>query len=420
VGARPIASAPDCRPTPVFVRRGSGEAGGQLRSSFARRALLTPPRESLPRIGCLFPNDASRGLFTIPAEIFYGKLENFLPPGRLAASAQWGVQLRIKRNEREKTKHETRVMSKHEVHVELCGQESYLWVFGSIGQGCLAIDLASHWHFVRIALPSSTAGRQRGGAKPEQFGVKFVKTALDAGRTTGKVLGDPPGTPATFLLNLSVGPYRGVALIQLGARNAGAPVISITCIEPWAGGGYNGPARDRWTHASNYTMRLERPWALRDVRQEKERPRPCSRMAPNPGLGLATWSSKPLLKHRQGHGRRRGETPRQPRGLGQACPDPRYQGHAHRRNATLRSRMCRKGGERVSSIPWSVDGLRQRGSPTPPKLGLGHAMKKHFPGRRRTAQGRPSGCAIYLSSPRRRAPGFRTWNSAGRGISTDS
>src|SRR6266404_9553917 len=85
-----------------------------------------------------------------------------------------GVQLRIKRNERE-NQYETRVMSKHEVHVSFAGKIVFVG-FGSIGQGVLPLILR-HIGTSSDRITIVTA-EDSGRSEAEQFGAKFVKTAL--------------------------------------------------------------------------------------------------------------------------------------------------------------------------------------------------------------------------------------------------
>src|SRR6266404_4394445 len=125
-----------------------------------------------------------------------------------------GVQLRIKRNERE-IQHETSVMSKHEVHVSFAGKIVFVG-FGSIGQGVLLLILR-HIGTSSDRITIVTA-EDSGRSEAEQFVVKFVKIALKRDnyrQVLGALLyaGD-------FLLNLTVD-VSSVALIQL-ARERGA------------------------------------------------------------------------------------------------------------------------------------------------------------------------------------------------------
>src|SRR5258706_11812887 len=119
-----------------------------------------------------------------------------------------GVQLRIKRNERE-NQHETRVMSKHEVHVNFGGRIVFVG-FGSIGQGVLPLILRHIGTSADriIILSADDPGRP----EAEQFGVKFVKVALT--RDNYRSTLEPLLSAGDFLLNLSVD-VSSIALIEL-------------------------------------------------------------------------------------------------------------------------------------------------------------------------------------------------------------
>jgi len=82
-------------------------------------------------------------------------------------------------------------MSKHEVHVSFAGK-IVLWV-RQHRTGCLAIDLASHWHFVR-SHHHRHRGKTAGGAKLNNSG-SIRQTALTR-ENYRQVLG-PSWTPAT-------------------------------------------------------------------------------------------------------------------------------------------------------------------------------------------------------------------------------
>src|SRR5277367_5516378 len=136
---------------------------------------------------------------------------------------------------------------KDAVHVNFTGRIVMVG-FGSIGQGVLPLILR-HIGTSSDRITIVTAEDQ-GHVEAEEFGVKFVKTALTR-ENYRQVLGGLLDA-GDFLLNLSVD-VSSVALVQL-ARERGALYLD-TCIEPWAGG-YTDP------HASvdsrsNYTMRLE-------------------------------------------------------------------------------------------------------------------------------------------------------------------
>src|SRR6266403_3034856 len=181
-----------------------------------------------------------------------------------------GVQLRIKRNERE-NQHETRVMSKHEVHVSFAGKIVFVG-FGSIGQGVLPLILR-HIGTSSDRITIVTA-EDSGRSEAEQFGAKFVKTALTR-ENYRQVLGTLLDA-GDFLLNLSVD-VSSVALVRL-ARERGALYLD-TCIEPWAGGytDPNMPVEAR----SNYAMRLG---ALKLRKGHEKSPTAVLTHGANPGL----------------------------------------------------------------------------------------------------------------------------------------
>ena len=119
--------------------------------------------------------------------------------------------------------------------------------FGSIGQGVLPLILR-HIGTSSDRINIVTA-EDSGRTEAEQFGVKFVKTALT--RENYRQVLEPLLDAGDFLLNLSVD-VSSIALIEL-ARERGALYLD-TCIEPWAGG-YTDPNASVDTR-SNYTMRL--------------------------------------------------------------------------------------------------------------------------------------------------------------------
>src|ERR1700735_3501026 len=136
-------------------------------------------------------------------------------------------------------------MSKNEVHVNFAGKIVFVG-FGSIGQGVLPLVLR-HIGTSSDRITSVTA-ENSGRSEAEQFGVKFVKTALTQ-ENYRQVL-EPLLDAGDFLLNLSVD-VSSVALIEL-ARERGALYLD-TCIEPWAGG-YVDPTLSP-SERSNYALR---------------------------------------------------------------------------------------------------------------------------------------------------------------------
>src|SRR5277367_2337936 len=169
-----------------------------------------------------------------------------MPPGRLEASARGGQNRESNQNERA-DQNENRIMSQHEVHVDFAGRIVFVG-FGSIGQGVLPLILRHIGTSAdRITIVSA---EDAGRAEADQFGVKFVRTALT--RDNYRKTLEPLLKEGDFLLNLSVD-VSSIALIEL-ARERGALYLD-TCIEPWAGG-YTDPHATVESR-SNYTMRLE-------------------------------------------------------------------------------------------------------------------------------------------------------------------
>src|SRR5450631_1743679 len=157
------------------------------------------------------------------------------------------------------------------VHVTFAGKIVFVG-FGSIGQGVLPLILR-HIGTSPDRITIVTA-EDKGRSEAEQFGVKFVKTALT--RDNYRRVLEPLLDKGDFLLNLSVD-VSSVALMQL-ARERGALYLD-TCIEPWAGG-YVDP-KATVESRSNFTMRLE-ALALRSG--AKKTPTAVLTHGANPGL----------------------------------------------------------------------------------------------------------------------------------------
>ncbi len=207
-------------------------------------------------------------------------------------------------------------MGNHAVHVKFAGRIVFVG-FGSIGQGVLPLILR-HIGTSADRITIITA-EDAGRAEAEQFGVKFVKSALTRDNYRQTLL--PLLDAGDFLLNLSVD-VSSVALILL-ARERGALYLD-TCIEPWAGG-YVDPKLNVETR-SNYIMRLE-ALALRDARAERSDRRADAWRQSGPGFPPRQAGA---AQHRQGH-RNRGREAGGPRAMGEACANPGGQGHARRR-----------------------------------------------------------------------------------------
>ncbi len=279
-------------------------------------------------------------------------------------------------------------MSKHEVHVSFAGKIVFVG-FGSIGQGVLPLILR-HIGTSSDRITIVTA-EDSGRSEAEQFGVKFVKTALTRDNYR-QVLGALLDA-GDFLLNLSVD-VSSVALIQL-ARERGALYLD-TCIEPWAGG-YTDP------HAtvdsrSNYTMRLE---ALALRAGAKKTPTAVLTHGANPGL-VSHLVKQALLNIAKDTG------------VDTGTPGSREAWAKLAQTLGIRVMHIAERDTQVTNVPkvanefvntWSVDGFVSEGA-QPAELGWG-THEKHFPadgGRHKVG----SGCAIYLNRPGA-STRVRTW-----------
>jgi homospermidine synthase len=279
-------------------------------------------------------------------------------------------------------------MSEHEVHVKFAGRIVFVG-FGSIGQGVLPLILR-HIGTSSDRITIITAD-DSGRSEAEQFGVKFVKTALTP-KNYRQVL-EALVNAGDFLLNLSVD-VSSVALIRL-ARERGALYLD-TCIEPWAGG-YTDP------HAtvearSNYTMRLG-ALALRS--DAKQTPTAVLTHGANPGL-VSHLVKQALLNIAEDTG------------VDAGMPNNREAWARLAQTLGIKVIHIAERDTQVTNVPkvanefvntWSVDGFVSEGA-QPAELGWG-THEKHFPadGGRHTAG---SGCAIYLNRPGA-STRVRTW-----------
>jgi homospermidine synthase len=282
-------------------------------------------------------------------------------------------------------------MSNHEVHVKFGGKIVFVG-FGSIGQGVLPLILRHiGTSSDRITIVSA---ENSGRDEAEQFGVKFVKTALTRENYRGVL--EPLLGNGDFLLNLSVD-VSSVALIQL-ARDRGALYLD-TCIEPWAGG-YTDP------HASvdsrsNYTMRLE---ALALRRAADSTPTAVLTHGANPGL-VSHLVKQALLNIARDTGVDAG-TPRSRESWAKLAQTLGVKVMHIAERDTQVSNVPKAANEFVNT--WSVDGFVSEGA-QPAELGWG-THEKHFPadgGRHQIG----SGCAIYLNRPGA-STRVRTWTPA--------
>jgi homospermidine synthase len=282
-------------------------------------------------------------------------------------------------------------MSKHEVHVKFAGKIVMVG-FGSIGQGVLPLILRHiGTSSDRITIVSA---EDKGNSEAQEFGVKFVKTALT--RENYRRVLEPLLSPGDFLLNLSVD-VSSVALIQL-ARERGALYLD-TCIEPWAGG-YTDPSMPVETR-SNYIMRLD---ALKLRGDEKKSPTAVLTHGANPGL-VSHMVKQALINIAKDTG------------LKTKVPANRAEWATLAQELGIKVIHIAERDTQVANVPkelnefvntWSVDGFVSEGA-QPAELGWG-THEKHFPadgGRHE----RGSGCAIYLKRPGA-STRVRTWAPA--------
>ncbi|HEY4442830.1 MAG TPA: saccharopine dehydrogenase C-terminal domain-containing protein [Steroidobacteraceae bacterium] len=279
-------------------------------------------------------------------------------------------------------------MSTHEVHVKFAGKIVFVG-FGSIGQGVLPLILR-HIGTSSDRITIVTA-ENSGRNEAEQFGVKFVKTALTRDnyrQVLGALL-----EAGDFLLNLSVD-VSSVALVQL-ARERGALYLD-TCIEPWAGG-YTDP-NATVDSRSNYTMRLE---ALAMRNGAKQAPTAVLTHGANPGL-VSHLVKQALLNIAEDTG------------VDAGTPGNREAWAKLAQTLGIKVMHIAERDTQVTNVPkaanefvntWSVDGFVSEGA-QPAELGWG-THERHFPadGGRHTAG---SGCAIYLNRPGA-STRVRTW-----------
>ncbi len=279
-------------------------------------------------------------------------------------------------------------MSKHEVHVNFQGKIVFVG-FGSIGQGVLPLILR-HIGTSSDRISIVTA-EDSGRTEAEQFGVKFVKTALT--RENYRQVLEPLLDAGDFLLNLSVD-VSSIALIEL-SRERGALYLD-TCIEPWAGG-YTDPKTSVDTR-SNYTMRMG---ALALRHGAKKTPTAVLTHGANPGL-VSHLVKQALLNIAKDTGVEAG-TPRTRESWAKLAQTLGIKViHVAERDTQI-TNVPKVANEFVNT--WSVDGFVSEGA-QPAELGWG-THEKHFPadgGRHKAG----SGCAIYLNRPGA-STRVRTW-----------
>src|SRR5450631_1840293 len=275
------------------------------------------------------------------------------------------------------------------VHVTFAGRIVFVG-FGSIGQGVLPLILR-HIGTSPDRITIVTA-ENSGRTEADQFGVKFVKTALT--RENYRQVLEPLLDAGDFLLNLSVD-VSSVALVQL-ARERGALYLD-TCVEPWAGG-YVDPKASVESR-SNYTMRLE-ALALRNGAGNKA-PTAVLTHGANPGL-VSHLVKQALLNIARDTG------------VDAGTPGSRESWAKLAQTLGIKVMHIAERDTQVTNVPkqanefvntWSVDGFVSEGA-QPAELGWG-THEKHFPadgGRHKTG----SGCAIYLNRPGA-STRVRTW-----------
>ena len=282
-------------------------------------------------------------------------------------------------------------MSSSEVHVKFAGKILFVG-FGSIGQGVLPLILRHiGTSSDRISIVTAEGS---GRSEAEQFGVKFIKTALT--RENYRQVLEPLLGAGDFLLNLSVD-VSSVALVQL-ARERGALYLD-TCIEPWAGG-YTDP-KATVDSRSNYTMRLE---ALGLRSGAGQSPTAVLTHGANPGL-VSHLVKQALLNIATDTGIETG------------TPGSRESWAKLSQKLGVKVIHIAERDTQVTNVPkaanefvntWSVDGFVSEGA-QPAELGWG-THEKYFPadgGRHKSG----SGCAIYLNRPGA-STRVRTWTPA--------
>jgi homospermidine synthase len=274
------------------------------------------------------------------------------------------------------------------VHVTFAGKIVFVG-FGSIGQGVLPLILR-HIGSSPERITIVTA-EDKGRSEAEQFGVKFVKTALT--RENFRQVLEPLLAKGDFLLNLSVD-VSSVALVKL-ARERGALYLD-TCIEPWAGGYTDSHASV--DSRSNYTMRLE---ALSLREGAKNAPTAVLTHGANPGL-VSHLVKQALLNIAKDTGVEAGTPTTREAWAKLAQMLGIKVVHIAERDSQV-SNVPKQANEFVNT--WSVDGFVSEGA-QPAELGWG-THEKHFPvdGGRHTVG---SGCAIYLNRPGA-STRVRTW-----------
>jgi homospermidine synthase len=279
-------------------------------------------------------------------------------------------------------------MSGREVHVKFAGKIVFVG-FGSIGQGVLPLILR-HIGTSSERITIVTAA-DAGRAEADQFGVKFVKSALT--RDNYRKILEPLLGAGDFLLNLSVD-VSSVALIQL-ARERGALYLD-TCIEPWAGGYVD--SRLAVETRSNYAMRRE-ALALREPGASA----PTAVLTHGANPGLVSHLVKQALLNIAKDTDVEADRPASREGWARLAQVLGIKVMHIAERDTQVSNVPKAPNEFVNT--WSVDGFVSEGA-QPAELGWG-THEKHFPadGGKHAAG---SGCAIFLNRPGA-STRVRTW-----------
>jgi homospermidine synthase len=261
--------------------------------------------------------------------------------------------------------------------------------FGSIGQGVLPL-LLRHIDIRPDQIAVITA-ELRGHEVAEQYGVRFVETALTPANYRAVL--DGWLAPGDFLLNVSVD-VSSVALIEL-CQEKGALYLD-TCIEPWPGG-YTDPSLSP-SARSNYALR-ESALALRAGRTagpSQNAPTAVITHGANPGLVShfvkqalidIARDADPAIEMPAAPPTNRADWGLLAERLGVKVI------HIAERDTQVAA-LAKEPGEFVNT--WSIDGFFSEGS-QPAELGWG-THERHFP----ADAGRHdfgSQAAIYLMRP---------------------
>jgi homospermidine synthase len=257
--------------------------------------------------------------------------------------------------------------------------------FGSIGQGVLPL-LLRHIDLRPGQIAVITA-ETRGGEVAEEYGVRFVETALT--RDNYRAVLDGWLGAGDFLLNVSVD-VSSIALIEL-CRDKGALYLD-TCIEPWPGG-YTDPNLSA-SARSNYALR-ESALALRpNGGNTGGKPGPTAVITHGANPGLVSHFVKQALIDVARDTDPASEPPNERAGWARLAEQLGVKVVHIAERDTQVSTIPKEPGEFVNT--WSIDGFYSEGS-QPAELGWG-THERHFPadGRRHEIGGQS---AIYLLRP---------------------